>query len=150
MSRITSEEDKLNICKRCKKPLTIDNAAKNTKRGKICKNCLTKKYKEERDNLPKKEKQKYAKSYHYRNRDKVFEHYGRICACCGEDNIKFLTIDHIEGGGRKHKLLIKKQLYVWLRQNNFPDGFQSLCFNCNCAKGIYGTCPHKDNEGCQC
>ena len=28
------------------------------------------------------------------------------------------------------------------RKNNYPEGFQVLCSNCNFAKGKYGSCPH--------
>lgn len=67
-----------------------------------------------------------------------------MCNCCKEDIYEFLSIDHINGGGKKHRDKIKRhQLYDWLVNNNFPDGFQVLCFNCNFAKGHFGECPHK-------
>jgi hypothetical protein len=34
------------------------------------------------------------------------------------------------------------QFYCWLRQNNYPKGFQVLCFNCNLGKGSYSVCPY--------
>jgi hypothetical protein len=35
-----------------------------------------------------------------------------------------------------------------LKKHGWPkEGFTILCFNCNCAKGIYGTCPHQRSEG---
>ena len=34
-------------------------------------------------------------------------------------------------------------IYIWLKNNNFPEGFQVLCFNCNCGKARNkGICPH--------
>ena len=46
-----------------------------------------------------------------------------------------LTIDHIKGGGTKHRKKIKgEKITVWLKKNNFPKGFQTLCFNCNWKK----------------
>ena len=81
---------------------------------------------------------------------KVLTHYSSDppkCACppCGEDYIEFLTIDHIEGGGRKHiKSIGTSMLYRWLVKNNFPEGFQVLCMNCNFSKGKYGYCPHQN------
>jgi hypothetical protein len=30
-----------------------------------------------------------------------------------------------------------------LIKNNFPDGFQVLCHNCNMSIGLYGYCPHQ-------
>jgi len=87
----------------------------------------------------------YGKTYRDKNKELVFEHYGKKCACCGESNIKFLTIDHINGGGTKHRKNIKIKMYSWLKKNNFPEGFQTLCFNCNWGKyHNNGVCPHKD------
>ena len=67
------------------------------------------------------------------------------CKCCGENEIKFLSIDHIEGGGNKERKALGGGMasYLHLRRNNYPSGYQVLCFNCNCAKGFFGECPHK-------
>lgn len=51
-------------------------------------------------------------------------------------------IDHINGGGTKHRKQIGSHIYNWIKNNEFPEGFQVLCFNCNLAKGFYGVCPH--------
>lgn len=70
------------------------------------------------------------------------------CACppCKEDNPLFLSIDHIHGGGLKHRKETGNHgtgLYHWLKRNNFPKGFQILCFNCNQGKNRNkGVCPH--------
>lgn len=78
-------------------------------------------------------------------REKVFAHYGDVCACCGITEPNFLTIDHINGGGNKHRRQLKKNsIYTWLIKNNFPAGFQLLCFNCNLGRAKYkGVCPHE-------
>jgi hypothetical protein len=75
----------------------------------------------------------------------VFNHYGHHCVCCGETEPAFLQIDHINGGGNKHRKELGqgRSLYDWLRQNKYPKGFQVLCANCNSAKGHYGICPHQ-------
>lgn len=78
---------------------------------------------------------------------KVFEHYGGRppkCACCGEKTVQFLSIDHINGGGNRHRkeIGVGKSMYPWIVRNGFPEGFQILCFNCNMAKGFFGSCPH--------
>ena len=89
-----------------------------------------------------------GKKYRAKVRDAVFGHYGTACACCGEAATEFLSIDHIENGGNIHRRqLFGSQtcgcrFYAWLRRNGFPAGYQTLCFNCNHAKAIYGTCPH--------
>lgn len=57
--------------------------------------------------------------------------------------MKFLTIDHINNDGAEHKRSrAGVDLYDWIIKHNFPDTFQTLCWNCNCAKGKYGSCPH--------
>ena len=70
--------------------------------------------------------------------------YGGACACCGEYRFAFLTIDHIEGGGRKHReqFTSNDALYRWLKQEQ-REGFRVLCYNCNCARGNFGKCPHE-------
>lgn len=79
---------------------------------------------------------------------RVMDGYGGMCACCGESNIHFLTIDHInnDGGERRKNKLDRggNVLYSKILEKNFPDIFQVLCFNCNLAKSHHGgTCPHK-------
>ena len=69
------------------------------------------------------------------------------CMCCGEKEIKFLCIDHINGGGVKHRKQIKGgNIYLWLKKNNYPSGFRTLCHNCNSAFGFYGECPHNESK----
>lgn len=70
-----------------------------------------------------------------------------MCPGCDIKEYKFLSIDHIDGGGNKHRKggNIGKgfvNVYSWLKRNNYPPGFQVLCHNCNLAKGFYGQCPH--------
>ena len=88
----------------------------------------------------------YCRDYRLKLKKIVLDHYGNKCICCGERQIEFLTIDHISGGGSEHRRLLKTKggtkFYRWLKINNFPAGYQILCFNCNSAKGFYGTCPH--------
>lgn len=78
----------------------------------------------------------------------VIDAYGGRCSCCGELEIVFLTIDHINGGGKKQRSEVGgfgKKFYLWLKRNNYPkDEFQVLCLNCNFAKGKTGRiCPHQ-------
>jgi len=96
------------------------------------------------------------RKYRKRLRMNVLIHYGGNppkCACCGEDIIEFLTIDHIYGGGDAHRKRVGGNrspsslvMYRWIIKNNYPEMFQVLCYNCNCAKGCYGYCPHQRNN----
>lgn len=106
-------------------------------------------------------RQKYNRVYYRKNKESISKntqrwyylrkiqcliHYAGAppsCLCCGEKNVEFLTIDHIGGGGAKHVKSISLRLYYWLVKNNFPPGFQVLCWNCNESMGHYNYCPHK-------
>jgi hypothetical protein len=76
---------------------------------------------------------------------------GTYCHCpsgfCFETNIDFLTIDHIQGGGTKHRKSDKGpkgNIYQWLKARKYPFGYRVLCYNCNCAMGHNnGVCPHE-------
>jgi hypothetical protein len=79
-------------------------------------------------------------------RDECYAAYGNKCECCGETRPEFFTIDHINGRkNAKHKAgLTGKSLYQWLASHGYPkDEFRLLCFNCNCARGFRGYCPHE-------
>lgn len=62
----------------------------------------------------------------------VLNNYGAICVMCHENDTMALTIDHIGGGGNKHrhKVGVGTKFYNWLIKNNFPPGFRVLCANC--------------------
>ena len=93
----------------------------------------------------------FMKRSYYNDKMIVYQHYSRgvpQCACCGELIYEFLTIDHIISRKNIHhdKSFIGHKLYRWLINNNFPDGFQVLCCNCNFARGRRdgdGICPHQ-------
>lgn len=84
-------------------------------------------------------------------KSEVFSYYcgGRPhCQCpgCFVTVLTFLSIDHINGDGHNHlnkkgKKLEGPSLLVWLKRNNYPEGFQVLCFNCNGAKRTNPRCP---------
>lgn len=66
----------------------------------------------------------------------VMTYYGggmAKCVLCGHAKLTSLSIDHVNGGGCKHRkdLSIKSLgFYVWLIKNNYPEGFRTLCLNC--------------------
>jgi len=93
---------------------------------------------------------KYKKRSYAKLRFEILTHYSEgtlKCKSCQDSHIEFLEIDHINGGGNKHKEEIKTLFYVWLKRNNFPEGYQVLCSNCNMkkvkdiskSKGVGGT-----------
>ena len=72
-------------------------------------------------------------------RARVFEHYGKVCACCGSS--EQLRIDRVDSAGRVH------HFYAWLVSNGFPSGFQTLCYQCLVSKRINGKCVRPHSEG---
>lgn len=60
------------------------------------------------------------------------------CRWCGHGDIDVLTIDHIHGGGGKHRRELGfyggGRFYTWLIKRDYPEGYQVLCFNCNWKK----------------
>jgi len=87
----------------------------------------------------------YAVAMRLQHRAAVLAHYGGTCACCGETTSEFLAIDHINGGGSRHRkeVIRGSDQAAWLIKHGFPDGFRLLCHNCNMARGYYGYCPHE-------
>lgn len=81
---------------------------------------------------------------------RVLDAYGNQCACCGESNELFLTIDHKNDDGYKLRQRNKMSYPItsgnWYSQiikAGFPDDLQILCWNCNCGRyRNKGVCPH--------
>ncbi len=92
---------------------------------------------------------RYRKEAYKKTKLEVLGHYSNgvpVCSCCGEPEIVFLSIDHINGGGTKHRKELLgqgKNFYRWLKINGYPSGYRVLCHNCNQAYGHYGFCPHQ-------
>ncbi len=119
----------------------------------ICRVCKTDKPKVEFSRTRKDCKICHNKSSRLRYdelRNLVLQHYGGNppkCHCCSVTERDFLTLDHVvpvkrfgrddpnwRGGHRLVRELIRR---------GFPEGFVVECYNCNCASGFRGICPHK-------
>lgn len=77
------------------------------------------------------------KLYHRRIQREILTHYGNgQCACvrCGLNDIRALSIDHINGNGRKHRqelnIAAGYKFYFWLRKQGYPQEYQTLCMKC--------------------
>lgn len=76
----------------------------------------------------------------------VLSHYGGgklACVKCGEDDARVLSLDHInrrsaEERSRRVKGLANGGwwLYNKLKREGFPEGYQTLCMNCQWRKRI--------------
>ena len=73
-------------------------------------------------------------------KQEVLDHYGSECAVCGFSDPRALQIDHIANNGADERRSLGGQqfsgwrFYVWLKKSNWPDGYQTLCANCNNIK----------------
>lgn len=139
-TRCKIEKTKYNFYRRRRSPDTVRD-------GRQCR-CISCNL-----NLPKEEEER-KRELNRKSNDKlkyeVFMHYSEdlmICNCCGETTIKFLTLDHINGNGAQHRKEVgsARQVYRDLRKNNYPEGYQILCYNCNCGRAKNnGVCPHEE------
>lgn len=87
----------------------------------------------------KKYKATYNTIRYDRIKTDVFNHYGRECVFCGETRFDKLSIDHPNDDGGEHRRSLGMNcgginFYIWLIQNDFPPGLQTLCISCNCRK----------------
>lgn len=97
----------------------------------------------------------YRQKHRARLKVEAMDVYGGACACCGESDLRFLTLDHVGGGGNTHRRLINGNgrngggvyLYQYLRNQGWPTDppLQVLCWNCNLGCQLNdGVCPHKE------
>ena len=98
-----------------------------------------------------------AKRYYYENRERILDqnrayahnrkkevltYYGNgklACVHCGFSDVRALSVDHINGGGVKHRRELSKgktgiNFYRWLKRHNYPEEYQTLCMNCQWIK----------------
>ena len=71
----------------------------------------------------------------------VLTHYsnGKLsCVRCGFADLRALSIDHINGNGTAHRMILGKlvgaNFYKWLKNNDYPEDYQTLCMNCQFIK----------------
>jgi hypothetical protein len=81
-------------------------------------------------------------------RDETYAAYGGYkCACCGEAEPLFLSVDHVANNGGEHRKreIHARKLVEYLKRRRFPKGYQILCWNCQMGKARNGgICPHKN------
>jgi hypothetical protein len=90
----------------------------------------------------------YLKNYRHKIRLEVLAFYSdntMKCRNCGYSDVRALCLDHINNDGakyRKEKYNDSRQgggtidLFNYLRKNNYPSGYQVLCWNCNHIKHL--------------
>ena len=68
---------------------------------------------------------------------RVLTYYGNgklACVRCGQDDLRALTLDHIKAIGRQKRRVTGINFYKQLEVSRFPEGFQTLCANCQMVK----------------
>lgn len=134
------------VCKTCRNKISSEWFKTNKERARQIKKIWLGKNPERRKLHQKKGNLKAR----IRNKMLVINHYSNgtnKCICCNEKCLVFLTIDHINNDGKESR---KKNgngthYYHYLIKNNYPDGYQVLCFNCNCGRQVNGgVCPHNN------
>lgn len=142
--------DIIRKCKKCEveKPIEAFELLAGY-RKRTCRECRNKRQCElyAKNDAMKAARKSYMRLQYTDHRNRVFDHYGRQCACCGESEPLFLSVDHVNNDGHLQRRSPGKtshnNIYGWLVRNGFPDGFQILCSNCNHGKHRNGgVCPH--------
>jgi len=112
------------MCSKCNKAFDIKLKRKHSR---ICLDCYQNEYK---------------KTY-LKLKNDILSYYSNNKVCCnkcGKTDINILSIDHINGGGRKQYKTIGINMkggisfYRWLKKNNYPNGYQVLCMGCQFIK----------------
>lgn len=93
-------------------------------------------------------KREYQRKLTAKYKTTFLEMYGKACSCCGETIYDFLTIEHKQG---QEKVTRRTGLVAYRDavKEYRPDLYEVLCWNCNCAKGKLGYCPHHPPETTQ-
>ena len=144
-----SERKRCSECKRLHK-LKIHKAWRDANREHV-RTYSKESMRRYRENQPPEKMTRLAtrqRAYNARRYQMVLDHYGAKCACCGEREPKFLSIDHINNDGYQRRKDgdhgSGQRLVGYIIRESYPDDFQILCMNCNHGKSRNGgVCPHK-------
>lgn len=114
---------------------------KMTEKNKLSKKEYGRKYiRKYREDKGKEWQQKKNRYYATLVKEFVLTHYGNgklECVKCGFNDLRALSIDHINGKGHQHrqgKKAIGNSFYRQLAKENYPAGYQTLCMNCQWIK----------------
>lgn len=70
-------------------------------------------------------------------RDDLFCKYGRVCAGCGFEDIRALTLDHILNNGADERRAIgERGVYLRALNPQHTAEYQILCMNCQFIKRV--------------
>jgi 5-methylcytosine-specific restriction endonuclease McrA len=95
----------------------------------------------EQINLQQKQWYKNNKEKRELIKREVLTHYGNgklACVKCGFDDLRALTLDHIVPVGDNKHRVTGMMFYPKLLKLGFPEGYQTLCANCQMIKMFEG------------
>lgn len=85
----------------------------------------------------------------------VLAHYANgdvpKCVLCGEDDLRFLALDHAAGDGVEHRRKnpsIQGNPYRWAKKHGLPPIFRTLCHNCNVKEARRKAGPGTSGSSC--
>lgn len=85
----------------------------------------------------KEEMRNYINRWNYQLKLEVLTHYSKgdkpECVICGESRLPCLSLDHIDevrGSEDRKRGRSGHTLYSHLKKLGFPDGYRTLCMNC--------------------
>lgn len=147
--RVAAREDQCRLrdlglkrCPRCSREIAASDYGPAT----YCRPCMKQRWHERTPDQVERDRER-QKERNEAIRRETFAHYGETCACCGEHRRLFLSIDHMNNDGAKDRRETKRagvNFYAWLKVQEWPEGYQTLCHNCNLGRHLNGgTCPHE-------
>ena len=148
-------------CKVCQVELTQKNHRKACIVGNyyICRSCENARTRGRYN--PEKEKIRAEKKY-IKVQTEILDHLGRECSCCDIDDVKFLTIDHVNTDGAAERKSIYsgkdkrapggwERMYPVMKKQGFDKSkYQIMCYNCNMSRFYVGFCEHNVEQSDQC
>lgn len=137
-----------NICLKCEKEWHRKYYYRDLEATRKRRREQARKYREKNREAYNAKNRRFKKLHRERDRNLIYEAYGNKCACCGETNSKFFTIDHVNNDGhiqrKTGRYTSGSQFYRDIIRENFPPIYQVLCFNCNMGRARNeGICPHQ-------
>jgi hypothetical protein len=147
----------MKTCSKCKQEKLLDRFSRSKRHSDgcmaWCKDCCAeyqKNYRPVYYAANKENCDNNTKHSNRRLRAEIIDGLGAVCSCCGETRRNFLSLEHINGGGHKHRQSHKynqRSLYKEIIREGFPrDKYTLLCFNCNCSRGFFGYCCNPPTE----
>ena len=155
-SKLVIIKDGKKRCTSCNQWLLLDSFGKNHNKRSICKfhSWCKKCFAIRCHKYSKKSSDKYRQSpkgilnalkdrAELRTRDKeacinMYSNGDACCKWCGIADLEVLCLDHINDDGamlrKSNSHPTGSRLFQWLRQRDYPLGFQVLCRNCNFKK----------------